>query len=150
LICELLLAHIINTSELQKDCDPPKVEIVVVESESNKRERLERESIVKRPVVRSKTFSSGSAISLYPDSTNNCVKFAKQQTGITRIMGLGGMSAIQGHEPKVGAIGVTPGHATVVVAINDNLITIHESNYKKGFITERVLTKDNFLGYIYN
>lgn len=86
---------------------------------------------------------------VYADNTNNCVNWAKQQTGIYRPMGLGGQSAIQGYEPRIGAIGVLPGHAVVVENIENGMVTFRESNYIKNFITRRTLPESSFRGYIY-
>jgi hypothetical protein len=86
---------------------------------------------------------------LYEDYTNNCVAYAKRETGIYRTMGLGGMSAIQGHEPQVGAIGVLPSHAVVVESVENGIVQFRESNYKKNWITRRSLPVSSFLGFIY-
>ena len=86
---------------------------------------------------------------LYVDYTNNCVMWAKAQTGIYRTMGYGGMSAVQGREPRVGAIGVLYGHAVVTESIDGNMITFEESNYIKNWITRRTLPLSSFLGFIY-
>jgi surface antigen len=94
----------------------------------------------------------GDVVYLYADRTNNCVQFAKDQTGINHPMGSGGRSSIQGHDPRVGAIGSLKGapHAVVVTAIHGDQITIKESNYRRNAITQRTLPKSMFLGYIYN
>ena len=132
------------------------------ESESDRREREEQELKEKEAEKRARITVKarenhvkafyGDVEVLYPDSTNNCVAWAKSQTGINRTMGAGGRSAIQGQEPKVGAIGVLSGvpHAVVVESIDGEYIAFRESNYRKGQITRRILTKSNFLGYIYN
>jgi len=99
----------------------------------------------------SSTGTGGIATKLYQDYTNNCVAFAKAQTGINHPIGAGGRASIQGQEPKVGAIAVEKGraHASVVTNIEGNLITIKESNYIKGWITTRTIARSSFLGYIY-
>jgi len=138
-----------------------KVEITHGESEVQKREREEREKREREEQEREQQAklareshskaSSPRVEVLYPDGTNNCVSFAKRQTGINRPLGTGGRSAIQGQEPRVGAIGSTKGtpHAVVVTVINGNYITVIESNYKKNFITRRVLARSEFIGFIY-
>lgn len=89
---------------------------------------------------------------LYADRTNNCVGWVKNKLGINRSIGNGARAGIQGKEPKVGAIGAVKGavHAVLVTAINDGMITIAESNYRKNVITARVLPASQFLGFIYN
>lgn len=93
----------------------------------------------------------GEAEKLYQDSTNNCVQWAKKQTGKTYLsIGAGGRSGINSFEPKEGAIGVEKGrvHAVVVVAIDGDKITVNESNFYRGWITERVLNRSQFIGFI--
>lgn len=94
----------------------------------------------------------GTAIRLYRDNTNNCVAWIKKQTGIYRTLGNGARAGIQGQEPRVGAVGSVKGavHAVLVVAVNGNQITIHESNYVRGWITQRTLPLSMFLGFIYS
>lgn len=101
--------------------------------------------------------SSGSAYGtaklLYRDTLyRNCVSFVKAKTGIYRPLGNGARGAIQGYEPRVGAIGSTRGlpHAVYVVAVNGDMVTVHEANYMRGWITERVLPTSQFVGFIYN
>ena len=123
----------------------PKVEIIWGKSN----EQIRQEQEVKD---RGTSYTGGEAIKLYDDHTNNCVEWAKKQTGITRTLGAGGRSAIQGTEPKVGAIGSLKGnipHAVVVVAILDDSVVVQESNYYKNWITTRNIKKEQFLGYIY-
>jgi hypothetical protein len=93
----------------------------------------------------------GDVEQLYADNTNNCVQYAKSQTGIFRTMGNGGRAAVQGTEPKVGSIGVLKGtpHAVVVESVGE-MITFRESNFRKGWITRRTLPSSSFIGYIYN
>ena len=95
----------------------------------------------------------GEAIKLYQDNTNNCVKWVKNKTGINRTLGTGARLAIQGKEPKIGAIGAEKGkvaHAVLIVGIDGDKIIINESNYVKNWITSRVLSRSDFLGFIYN
>jgi surface antigen len=81
------------------------------------------------------------------------VAWAKQKTGITHKLGSGGRGYVQGQEPKIGSIGVEAGgypHAVVIVDIRGEDIIINESNYHKDWVTQRTLSKANFLGFIYN
>lgn len=89
---------------------------------------------------------------LYKSSINNCVSYSKQQTGIDRPLGNGARKSIQGHAPKIGAIGSLKGavHAVVVTAINGNMITFTESNLVKNYITQRTLPLSQFIGFVYN
>lgn len=94
----------------------------------------------------------GTAKLVYADNTNNCVTWVKNQTGIYRTLGNGARYAVQGTEPRVGAIGAVKGrpHAVLVKSIDGNMITIWESNYTRGWITERVLPLSLFIGFIYS
>lgn len=82
----------------------------------------------------------------------NCVPYAKAMSGIHKPIGNGGRSAVQGTEPKVGSIGVMKGrpHAVYVVAISGDMITLHESNYHRGYITQRTVPLSQFIGFIYS
>jgi hypothetical protein len=94
----------------------------------------------------------GEAKILYTDYTNDCVTWVKQQKGIpkSQSIGNGARGAINSYEPQIGAIGAERGrvHAVLVVAINGDNITIHESNFYKNVITERVLNRNDFVGFI--
>lgn len=84
-----------------------------------------------------------------------CVNFAKYKTGIYRTLGNGARKAIQGREPRVGAIGAMTGrvHAVVVTAVNGDQITFVEAGYlydNGWWITQRTAPKSSFLGFVYN
>lgn len=94
----------------------------------------------------------GTATKLYADRTNNCVLWAENQTGIHHVLGNGARKAIQGSEPKVGAIASLKGsipHAGVVTAVNGDQITISESNYIKNWVDSRTLPLSMFIGFVY-
>lgn len=108
--------------------------------------------VEEKPVVKENFTTASGAIKLYKDNTNNCVAWAKQRTGINRPLGYGARNAIQGDEPRIGAIGSTKGgtpHAVVVVAINGDYLTVNESNYTSNYVTQRVLRKNDFIGFVY-
>jgi len=109
-----------------------------------------RREVLAREVERSYG-TGGQATKLYQDYTNNCVLWAKKQTGISHPIGAGGRASIQGQEPKVGAIAVEKGspHASVVKEVQDGYLIIHESNYTKNWITQRRVAINNFIGFIY-
>ena len=90
---------------------------------------------------------------LYRDTLYwNCVSFVKAQTGIYRSLGNGARAGIQGYTPQVGAIGAVIGrvHAVYITAINGDQVTFTESNYVRGWITQRTLPTSYFLGFVYN
>lgn len=113
----------------------------------------EADKLARRTVSRQSTSSryAGAVEVIAVDYTNNCVAWSKKQTGINRPLGPGARNAIQGTEPRVGAIGSTKGtaHAVVVVAISGNMITFNESNYRRNVITRRTLSIDQFIGFVY-
>jgi len=80
----------------------------------------------------------------------NCVAYSKAMSGINRVLGEGGRDAINSQEPQVGKIGSTKGtpHAVYIEKIEGDEITVTESNYFRGLITRRVLTRSDFLGFI--
>ena len=116
-----------------------------LERDRKNRELLARES---SPGFR----EHAGAEKVYRDSRNNCVLFAREETGINKGIGNGGRGAIQGKEPRVGSIGVQKSiiHAVVVEAIDGNTITVLESNFIRGWITRRHISRSDFLGFIYN
>jgi hypothetical protein len=137
-----LALHPVNTIHIEK-----------TESLYNQEIRIEKERQEKLRIEENrKAALTGAVVLVRRDNTNNCVLFAKQQTGISRMLGYGGVRAIQGGTPKVGAIGVVNRgrHAVVVKQVLDYYIVIEESNVVRGWITRRVLPKNNFLGFIYS
>ena len=126
----------------------------VAEEEAEAERERERirlaNQVSKTSYQRGESYTGGSAITLYRDYTNNCVLWAKYETGRTEPLGAGARKAINSQKPMVGAIGSEKNriHAFVVVAINGDRITIHESNFYRGWITERVLSRSQILGYI--
>ena len=122
----------------------PKVEIVWGKSNHTIRQEAQYK--------RGSSYTGNGTIKLYEDYTNNCVAWAKAQTGITGTLGNGARNAIQGNEPHIGSIGslrgVTP-HAVVVVAILDDSVVVQESNFYKNWITTRTIPKEQFFGYVY-
>jgi len=94
---------------------------------------------------------TGKDVEVIGESWENCVEFAKRITGISRSIGNGGRSGVEGSEPRVGAIGVEARirHAVVVEKIEGDQITITEANFYRGKITRRRLVKSDFVGFIY-
>jgi hypothetical protein len=88
---------------------------------------------------------------LYEDSTNNCVEWAKAQTGIYGTFGWGARAGINSYTPQIGAIGAERSlvHAFVVESIQENGVMAIESNYKVNWITRRFIPFSDILGYIY-
>lgn len=74
----------------------------------------------------------------------SCVEFAKSYLGIkNQSWGFAGRMQPNTDIPFVGAVVLTTeggGHAAVITAINDSVLSIIEANYKPGAITQRVLT----------
>lgn len=152
MLCLISSLIILGTTPELKCEEPPKIKIVLGESNTQKAEREKREKELAELKERGESYVAGDVKKLYHDNTNNCVAWAKRQTGITRTLGNGARAGIQGTEPKVGAIGAMKAgvHAVVVVAINGDYLTVNESNHTKGWITQRVVNKNQMLGYVYN
>lgn len=118
-------------------------------------EERAKQATARKLTVNSSTSGSqyGTAKLLYRDTLYwNCVSFVKAKTGIYRTLGNGARGAIQGYEPQVGAIGAVVGrvHAVYIIAVNGDQVTFIESNYVRGWITERTLSTKYFLGYVYS
>lgn len=114
--------------------------------------RLRDEAKRRQKVYAESSGGYGEAERLYEDQTNDCVTWVKIQKGIPKgtSLGNGARRAINSHEPQVGAIGAERGrvHAVLIVAINGDDIVINESNFYKGWITQRVLHREDFIGFI--
>jgi hypothetical protein len=118
--------------------------------QTRERKRIENERYSSPSYQRGESYTQGEARLLYPDQTNNCLLWVKKKTNTNTRIGDGGREGINSQEPKVGAIGVEKKyiHAVLIVAINGDDIIINESNFIKGWITERILHRSDFLGYI--
>jgi LysM repeat protein len=94
--------------------------------------------------------SISSEVTIIGTSFEQCVPWAREQTGIG-IHGYAGDVQPNASEPKVGAIALDRffGHASVVVDIGDNYIIVHEANWIRGKITERKVSKAAIRGYVY-
>lgn len=79
-----------------------------------------------------------------------CVVWARENSGIG-IHGYAGDIAATQSEPRVGGIALDRffGHASVVVGIGADTITVHEANWIRGKITERTVSKAAIRGYVY-
>jgi hypothetical protein len=117
------------------------------QDEANRRDLQAREG---RSGGSSPAYENSEAIRLYQDSTNNCVRFALRQAGISRSVGAGGRYGINSQEPKVGAVGVEKEiiHAVYITKVEGDMITFSESNYQRGWITQRTLPRSAFIGFI--
>lgn len=84
-------------------------------------------------------------------SNEQCVIYARRITGNAKVRGYAGNLKSEGSEPKVGAIALekSVGHVSIVIAINGDYLILHDSNWKKGSITERRVHKSTQRGYIY-
>lgn len=140
----------LNLSNLSSDDNTHA--FVLADSLQQREEATERERQRSQPIDGGGSFTgNGEAKKLYQDQTNNCVAWVKKQTGINRPVGAGGRSGINSQEAKVGSAGVERGrlsHLVLIVAINGDDIVINESNYIKNYITQRVLHRSDFLGFI--
>jgi LysM repeat protein len=90
------------------------------------------------------------SVTVIGTSYEQCLPWARAQTGI-QIHGYAGNVAATQSEPQVGGIALDRffGHASVVVGIGDDTITVHEANFIRGKITERVVSKAAIRGYVY-
>jgi len=126
----------------------------IAENEAKARRDRERLSTINQTISYT---GKGTPKKIEKDETfKDCVAYAKAKTGISKRIGNGGRSGVNAYEPRVGAIGVEAGrvpHAVVVMSVDGENITFWEANYlvdKDGthWITERTLTRADFLGFI--
>jgi hypothetical protein len=129
--------------------------IILGESNYQKEQKIEKqkqEELKKRTVIaRERNYNSNYEI-VDVDYTNDCVTWVKNKTGIDRTIGNGARLGIQGHEPRIGAIGSLKRyvHAVLITEVDGNEITFEESHYRTNLITRRTLNISEFLGFIYN
>lgn len=139
----------VNLNLSQPVFDPPTKETVKQAELSYIEKPIIPETQITIVPVKKALFTN--AEKLYQSPINNCVEFAKQETGIYRTMGAGGRLAINSHEYKDGIIGSLVGspHAVVTESKNNGLITFRESNYEEDWITRRTLPESQFIGFIH-
>ncbi len=83
----------------------------------------------------------------------NCVRYARTQTDLPQ--GLWTLKDKTKHirtiHPEQGLVAVTNegkgGHLSIVVEVEPETIIVRESNYRRGYITLRRLSKNKILGY---
>lgn len=90
-----------------------------------------------------KVYKSGKVVKLYKDNTNNCYAWVVKQGYHPVGRGNARNIVTNSRTPKVGGLAVTfessAGHVMIVVAVSKTTFTIKESNYVKGWITQRTL-----------
>jgi hypothetical protein len=80
-----------------------------------------------------------------------CVLYIRQVTGNSKVKGYAGNLRPEGQEPRVGSIALDRryGHVSVVREIRGNMLVLHDANWIRGAITERVVPLTEQRGYIY-
>lgn len=115
------------------------------------RERLLREQREKE--AQSKKGSSytgtGQDIEIVGQSWEQCVIYFKRVTGISRSLGYAGNIPAQGQEAKIGSGALEYNHISLVIADYGDSVRVRESNYWRGYVTERTVSKNQIRGYLY-
>jgi hypothetical protein len=122
-------------------------------SQTEEKVAREREVASQKLLQRGESYTgTGKEVEIVSKDTEyfNCVKYSKAKSGISASIGNGGRNGINSNIPQIGAIGVekTRYHAVYIEAIDGDKIVISEANYYKGWITRRVLSRSDFIGYI--
>jgi hypothetical protein len=168
-----VIAGLISTAKIEKKYDTnntklatyisgdynPSVTRVRTFSLGDSVQQTEEKAIRERQVASEKLLQRGESYSgtgsqveiVSKDTINNCVKWAKIQTGKSGTVGAGGRQGINTQDARVGEMGVVKGkipHAVVIEKVEGEKITILESNYYRGYITRRVLSRSEFLGFV--
>jgi len=88
-------------------------------------------------------YIKGQVVKLYRDNTNNCYAWVVKQGYHSIGRGNARNIITNSNRPKVGGLVVTfesrAGHVAIVTAVGNNTFTLKESNYTKGWITQRTL-----------
>ena len=134
MILESLLAIQIGVTQ-------PKVEIIV--GRSNYEIRLEQER------ARGGSYTGNGEVTVIGESNEQCILYVRRITGNEKIHGYAGNLQPEGQEPKVGSVALERSHVSVVVAVLDNKVILHDANYIRGKITQRKVSKNSIRGYIY-
>ena len=117
----------------------PKVEIVWGKSEAT----------IKSEQIRGSSYTGNGSVEVIGESSEQCIIFARRITGNNKIHGYAGNLEPEGEEPVVGSVALERGHVSVVVAILDDKIILNDSNFIRGKITKRIVSKNSIRGYIY-
>jgi hypothetical protein len=119
-------------------------------AEQSRRETIARER-AERASRGSSYTASGYDIKVVGTSYAQCVIYYKQATGKSESLGYAGNIKPKTQEAKVGygALEKGIGHISLVIAVYDNSIRVRESNYLRGFLTERTIDKTDIKGYYY-
>lgn len=114
------------------------------------RERLEELNRIRQASYEGSNTGQGYDIKIVGKSYDQCVIYAKKQTGISRSLGYAGNITPQGQEAEVGSIALEWNHASVVIADYGDTIRVREANWVKGAISERTVSKSQIRGYVYS
>lgn len=158
MLCLISSLIILGTTPELKCEEPPKIEIVLGESNSQKQEREAREERAREEQARQakieknkQPYKYDSTVTVIGDSYEQCTVYAKRVSGNPKAGGFASKKVPEGQEPKIGAIALERnyGHVSVVVGVDGDYITLHDANWVRGHITERRVHKDTQRGYIY-
>lgn len=154
MLCLISSLIILGTTPELKCEEPPKVEIVLGESNAQKQEREAREEKARQAKKQRNTqpYKHDSTVTIIGDSYEQCTVYAKRVSGNPKAGGYASQKVPEGQEPRIGAIALERnyGHVSVVVGIDGDYITLHDANWVRGKITERRVHKDTQRGYIYD
>jgi len=141
-----------NSSLPRIALDRPKVEIRPGESEIQRREREEKErkeaELKKKLGYRGSSFTGVGVPKIIGQSYEQCTIYARRVTGNSRIKGYAGNIAPNSQEPRIGSGVLEKGHVSVLVALEGNLLVVHEANYLRGYITERKIPISAVRGFV--
>lgn len=80
---------------------------------------------------------------------NNCYAWVQSQRSVPRTRtGNAGTTPTNAKNPSIGAAAVMKGHIAIVVGFDDKTVTIHEANYRHGYLTERKIPRSVIYGYV--
>jgi hypothetical protein len=130
----------------------------IVPGDSSEDRRLQREREAERAKLRevqareaSPSLRYDRSVKVIGYSKEQCVQYYKRMTGNYRSLGYAGRIKPQGYEPRVGAGALEKryGHISVIVAIQGSYLVLHDTNWVRGAVTERVVPISSQRGYIY-
>lgn len=125
-------------------------EQLVSEPTIGHREEVRPRERVERASTTSSYTGQGRDIKIVGRSYDQCVIYFKKQTGISRSLGYAGRIPPQGQEAKIGSGALEYNHISLVIADYGDSVRVRESNYWRGYITERTIEKSYIRGYLYN
>ena len=138
--------------------EPPvslSVPVVAAQKEEKPQEAAEKPApsnpATQKKVLPSPAKSHDSSVTVIGKSDEQCVRYVQRMRGDRKAHGYAGNLVPEGQEPRVGSIALERGygHVSLVVALEGDYVILNDTNWLKGYITQRRVHRSSQRGYIY-